>query len=233
MKQIFSIFFFLLFITLTNSQTFSGTVGTVSDDGQPNDFTATVSGLSSNQLDASLGLVQVCLDISHTYDSDLNVYLIAPDGTTINLFSGIGGGDDNFSNTCLNQNATNSINTATAPFTGIFKPQETLGNCNNNQNGNGVWKLRIIDTYAQDEGIVNQWSITFASNATTIKTEMVFGNCESLILMPKTKALSTNGASLSRAMQQHLLFLLPPIYLSSSSILAVLKLPTNRPSMRP
>ena len=155
MKQKFTLFFFLLFITLTNSQTFSGTVGTVSDDGQPNDFTATVSGLSSNQLNASLGLIQVCLDISHTYDSDLNVYLIAPDGTTINLFSGIGGGDDNFSNTCLNQSATNSINTAVAPFTGTFKPQETLGNCNNNQNGNGVWKLRIIDTYAQDEGNLN------------------------------------------------------------------------------
>lgn len=167
MKQKFTLFFFLLFITLTNSQTFSGTVGTVSDDGQPNDFTATVSGLSSNQLNASLGLIQVCLDISHTYDSDLNVYLMAPDGTTINLFSGIGGGDDNFTNTCLNQSATNSINTAVAPFTGTFKPQETLGNCNNNQNGNGVWKLRIIDTYAQDEGIVNSWSITFASNATT------------------------------------------------------------------
>lgn len=167
MNQKLTILFFLFFISITNSQTFSGTVGTVSDDGQPNDFTATVSGLSSNQINASLGLVQVCLDISHTYDSDLNVYLIAPDGTTINLFSGIGGGDDNFSNTCLNQNATNSINTAVAPFTGTFKPQETLGNCNNNQNGNGVWKLRIIDTYAQDEGIVNQWSITFGSNATT------------------------------------------------------------------
>ncbi len=167
MKQIFTVFFLLLFITLTNSQTFSGTIGTVSDDGQPNDFTATISGLSSNQLNASLGLIQVCLDISHTYDSDLNVYLIAPDGTTINLFSGIGGGDDNFSNTCLNQSATNSINTAVAPFTGTFKPQETIGNCNNNQNGNGVWKLRIIDTYAQDEGIVNSWSITFGSNATT------------------------------------------------------------------
>ena len=167
MKQKLTILFFIFFVNITNSQTFSGSTGTVSDDGQPNDFTATVSSLNSNQLNASLGLVQVCLDISHTYNSDLNVYLIAPDGTTINLFSGIGGSDDNFTNTCLNQNATNSINTAVAPFTGTFKPQETLGNCNNYQNGNGVWKLRIIDTYAQDEGIVNQWSITFGSNATT------------------------------------------------------------------
>ncbi|WP_309641329.1 CotH kinase family protein [Flavobacterium sp.] len=167
MKQKLSFLFFLFFIAISNSQTFSGTIGTVSDDGQANDFTVTVSGLDSNQLNASLGLVQVCLNISHTYDSDLNVFLIAPDGTTVNLFSGIGGGNDNFTDTCLNQSSTNLINTATAPFTGTFKPQETLGNCNNGQNGNGVWKLRIIDTYAQDIGIVNNWSISFGSNAAT------------------------------------------------------------------
>ncbi len=116
------------------------------DDGQVNDFTLSVSGLTPTALNASHGLVQVCLDITHTYDSDLNVHLVAPDGTEINLFSGIGGGDDDFTNTCLSQSAATSINTSSAPFTGTFKPQETLGNMNNGQNGNGIWKLRIVDT---------------------------------------------------------------------------------------
>lgn len=167
MKTKLTVLFFLFISHLFYSQTFSGTTGTVSDDGQPNDFTANVSGLAVNQLSSSLGLVQVCLDITHTYDSDLNVFLMAPDGTTINLFSGIGGDQDNFTNTCLSQSAGNSINTASAPFTGIFKPQETLGNCNNGQNGNGNWTLRIVDTYAQDEGVINHWSITFGENAAT------------------------------------------------------------------
>ena len=160
------LFLFALFlITTIEAQTFSGTTGTVSDDGQINEFTVAVSGLSSSTLSASLGVIQVCLDITHTYDSDLNIALIAPDGTSVNLFSGIGGGDDNFTNTCLNQSATSSINEGFAPFTGTFKPQETLGNCNNGQNGNGLWKLRIVDTYPTDFGIVTNWSLTFGSGA--------------------------------------------------------------------
>ena len=103
MRQKILLFVFLSFLTTSYSQSFSGAIGSISDDGQNNDFTANVSGLSTSQLSASLGLISVCLNISHTYDSDLNVFLIAPDGTTVNLFTGIGGGGDNFTNTCLNQ----------------------------------------------------------------------------------------------------------------------------------
>ncbi len=41
----------------------------------------------------------------------------------------------------------------------------TIGNINNGQNGNGNWKLRIVDGYAQDAGNLLNWSITFGSNA--------------------------------------------------------------------
>lgn len=149
------------------AQSFSGTTGPISDDGLNNDFIANVSGLSPATLNATHGLIQVCIDINHTYDSDLNIHLIAPDNTEINLISGLGGGDDNFTGTCLNQSAAQSIVSASAPFTGTFKPQETLGNMNNGQNGNGTWKLRIVDTYPADAGILNSWSITFGSGAAT------------------------------------------------------------------
>lgn len=156
----------LLFLSTTVfAQTFNGNTGNITDDGQVNDFNLTVSGLSPTAINPIHGLVSVCLDITHTYDSDLNVHLVAPDGTEINLFSGIGGGDDNFTNTCLSQSSSTPIGTASAPFTGTFKPQETLGNMNNGQNGNGVWKLRIVDTYPADAGVLNSWSITFASGA--------------------------------------------------------------------
>ncbi len=147
------------------SQTFTGTTGNITDNQQYNYFYSTVTGISPSQLNAAHGLVTICLNISHTYDSDLEVHLISPDGTNINLFSGIGGGDDNFTNTCLNQSATQLINSGSAPFTGTFKPQETIGNMNNGQNGNGIWTLRIMDTYPQDAGILYSWSLTFGNNA--------------------------------------------------------------------
>jgi subtilisin-like proprotein convertase family protein len=147
------------------SQTYTGTGGPVSDDGMINDFPLTVSGLSPTVLNGSNGLVSVCLDITHTYDSDLNIDLIAPDGTDIMLLSGVGGSGDDFTNTCFSQSATTAIGSGTPPFTGTFKPMNTIGNANNGQNGNGLWKLRIVDTYASDVGNVLSWSITFGPGA--------------------------------------------------------------------
>ena len=160
------IFAFLVFIAFNLcSQTFSGTGGAISDDGQNNDFNISVSGLTPSALNATHGLVNVCINITHTYDSDLDIMLIAPDGTNMLLLSGVGGSGNNFTNTCFNQSATNSIFSGSAPFTGTFKPMNTLGNANNGQNGNGNWKLRIVDTYAQDVGNLLSWNITFATNA--------------------------------------------------------------------
>ena len=79
MKQKITFLLSLLSLTFIQAQTFSGTTGIINDNGQNIDFTTTVSGLNSNQLNATLGIVQVCLNITHTYDSDLNVFLIAPD----------------------------------------------------------------------------------------------------------------------------------------------------------
>lgn len=155
----------LLFTTALVAQTFNGTGGAITDDGQNNDFIINVSGLSQPTIDANHGLLQVCLDITHTYDADLEVDLIAPDGTIIGLFSRIGGGDDNFTGTCLEEGAPTPIAMGSAPFTGSFEPMDHLGAVNNGQIGNGNWTLRVRDTWAQDFGTLNNWSITFGPNA--------------------------------------------------------------------
>lgn len=166
MKYLFSIMCLIVSVNLC-SQTFSGTGGPISDDGQNNDFNINVSGLTPTAINGTHGLVSVCINITHTYDSDLNIDLIAPDGTDVMLLSYVGGSGHNFTNTCFNQNASTSIVSGSAPFTGTFKPMNTLGNVNNNQNGNGTWKLRIVDTYAQDAGNLLNWNITFGSGAST------------------------------------------------------------------
>jgi subtilisin-like proprotein convertase family protein len=168
MKKI-AFLYFAFFSHLIYGQTFNGTTGAIPDDGTTTDYNLTVAGLSSSTLNAVHGLIKVKLNITHTYDSDLNVALISPDGTLINLFSGIGGDGDNFTNTNLYQTAINSINDGIAPFSGFYRPQQSLGNLNNNQNGNGIWKLRIKDTYPMaDAGILNSWSIQLGSNASVV-----------------------------------------------------------------
>jgi len=164
MKKLFSTAFLIASIS-SFSQTYSGAIGPISDDGLNNDFLLNVSGLTPSTLNGTNGLVSVCINITHTWDSDLNINLIAPDGTDIMLLSYVGGSDDNFTNTCFSQSAATSIVSGTAPFTGTFKPMNTLGNANNGQNGNGTWKLRIVDTYAADMGNLLSWDITFGTGA--------------------------------------------------------------------
>lgn len=164
MKKIITTAFLIVSIS-SFSQTFSGAIGPISDDGLNNDFLLNVSGLTPSTLNGTHGLINVCINITHTWDSDLNINLIAPDGTDIMLLSYVGGSDDNFTNTCFSQSATTSIVSGTAPFTGTFKPMNTLGNANNGQNGNGTWKLRIVDTYAADVGNLLSWNITFGPSA--------------------------------------------------------------------
>jgi len=146
------------------AQTYTGTGGTVPDNGVATDFTLNVSGLSPSTLNATHGLLNVCLDITHTYNADLDIKIIAPDGNTVTLASGVGGGDDNFTGTCFDMSAPDEIATASAPFTGTWNPMGLLGNVNNGQNGNGTWVLRITDTWAQDQGTLNAWSITFGNS---------------------------------------------------------------------
>lgn len=152
----------------TNSvaQTFTGSGGAITDDGQANTFIIPASGLTQTHLDSAYGLVSVCLNLTHTWDSDLDVQLVAPDGQAVSLFSGLGGDGDNFTNTCFRDNATVNITAGSAPFTGTFSPVDGLANVNNNQNGNGNWVLRIQDLYpAADAGSLISWSITFGPHA--------------------------------------------------------------------
>jgi len=166
MKKVFNIITLLLFsASFSFSQTFNGTGGAIPDDGSTVFFPITVSGLSPSTIDTVFGLETICVNITHTYDSDLDIFLVAPDGTEITLISAVGGGDDNFTNTCLNNNADTSIIDGIAPFTGMFRPLGSLGLINNGQTGNGLWQLKIHDTYPfADSGTLLDWSITFGNN---------------------------------------------------------------------
>ncbi len=147
-------------------QTFNGTSGNIQDN-QELVRSVNVNGLPTSINQTTFGLEQVCLTITHTWDADVTATLEAPDGTQIILFSAIGGSDNNFDGTCLRSDATVSITTQSAPFSGIFKPMNSLGVANNGQAPNGTWKLKIFDSANGDEGTLDSWSITFGNDPAT------------------------------------------------------------------
>ncbi|MFM2016563.1 MAG: hypothetical protein RL007_219 [Bacteroidota bacterium] len=147
------------------AQTYTATPNSAINDYATTDYTLNVTGLSPSAIDtANFGLETICIDLTHTWDSDLDIFIIAPDGTTAMLTSGQGGADDNYTNTCFNVYATQSVTQAWAPFSGTYKPMGQMGRVNNGQNGNGTWTLRVIDTYPADAGTMISWSLTFGNN---------------------------------------------------------------------
>lgn len=121
--------------------------------------TLAVSGFSGTIKD-----LNVKLNISHTFDADLDVFLISPLGTRIELFTDVGSSGVNFTNTILDDEATTSIASGTAPFTGRFKSEGLLSGVDG-QNPNGSWRLETTDDASGDVGTLNSWSLTFNSAA--------------------------------------------------------------------
>lgn len=129
----------------------------------------TVSGISS-----SIGKVTLSLYFTHTFDSDLSISLIGPDGTTVQLSANNGGSGDNYGSSCdpvtsrttFDDAAATSITAGAAPFVGTFIPQQSLAafNGKSGANVNGIWTLRIVDAAGGDLGSFNCVTINISEN---------------------------------------------------------------------
>ncbi len=160
MRRIFSILMVVSGVVAT-AQTYTGSGMPIPDHGAAINIPLNVSGLDSLQINSNYGIETVCININHTADRDLAIYIMSPDGTTVELTSGIGGTDDNYTNTCFDMSASTLITMGIPPYTGSFVPRHSLGALNNGSNGNGTWRLVLIDYISGDTGSVINWSLTF------------------------------------------------------------------------
>ncbi len=116
-----------------------------------------VSGISPATLTAT-SLVSVKINLTHTYDSDLLISLIAPSGNTIALSTQRGTSGDNFINTVFSMSAGTLISAGVAPFTGSYKPEGNFSTLTGN--ANGTWLLKVADVVGVDTGRIQNWSLT-------------------------------------------------------------------------
>ncbi|MCB9357673.1 MAG: T9SS type A sorting domain-containing protein [Calditrichaeota bacterium] len=98
--------------------------------------------------------LDVCLAITHTWDEDLDVYLITPWADTLTLFEDVGTSGDNFYVTTLDDEAATPIASGTAPFNGSYIPAEALSGADG-FNALGIWELYIVDDTGGDSGYVH------------------------------------------------------------------------------
>ena len=103
--------------------------------------------------------INVEFNIQHTFDSDLRITLIAPDGTQVLLVNQRGGSGDNFTNTGLDDASPQTISQGSAPFNSIYQPEVAVSTLNGKV-ANGQWRLVIDDLARQNSGWLNSWSLT-------------------------------------------------------------------------
>lgn len=127
--------------------TFNGystlTANTAIPDNNATGITSTINVAATGTIVS----LRVRVDITHTYQGDLEVALIGPDNTTVLLHNRTGGTTDN-------------IKTVYADLTA---PAQSLS-AFTGKAINGAWKLRVRDLAAADTGTLGFWEIDFRTN---------------------------------------------------------------------
>jgi subtilisin family serine protease/subtilisin-like proprotein convertase family protein len=105
--------------------------------------------------------VQVKLNVNYPQDRDLYVYLISPTGKTIALDYNNGGWSANLTNTVFSDRASTSIDDGKAPFSGTYRPDESLSHLDGTKAG-GTWRLAVRN-YGSHYGTLKDWSLILTS----------------------------------------------------------------------
>jgi subtilisin-like proprotein convertase family protein len=151
--------------------------------------TITVAGAGTSLCD-----VNVITNITHTWNSDLQVTLTSPAGTVVTLTTGNGGSNDNvFNGTTWDDDAgttnppgaitdtTFANNVVETPLV----PEEALG-AFIGENPNGTWSLLAVDTANGDTGTINSWSLDIVTCTCMTPTEECMIFCPADVNAPAT-----------------------------------------------
>lgn len=166
-KSLIGLSLLLAFTTkITVAQNFTSSAQVAIPDNDPAGVSSNinVSGLSQSTLSTTLGVVRVCVDITHPRTKDLALYLESPSGQYIILSSQHGTGA-NYTGTCFMQTIGQQVGLGSNPFSGNHKPDDELGVLNSGATSNGTWVLTVRDSKNDNTGTLNSWEIAFSSNA--------------------------------------------------------------------
>jgi subtilisin-like proprotein convertase family protein len=108
--------------------------------------------------------INVSLNISHTWTSDLDVFLIAPNGDQITLFNDQCGTADDVDVTMDDDGAPFACSGGTPAIAGTLQPTQPLSTFNG-LNPSGTWTVRVTDDAGGDATNINNITleITYSS----------------------------------------------------------------------
>ncbi len=119
-------------------------------------------------LDGCFEIVSLSINsIQHTWLSDLAIYLISPNGDSLEVSTNNGGSGDDMVNVVFTDTASTSITSQTAGIlSGYYTVEDSAGfsTLYNGEDPNGPWTLWISDQVGGDDGQLISWTLTFQDN---------------------------------------------------------------------
>lgn len=132
------------------------------------DLESRTSTLVVSGIPEGLTAVHLSIHAKHTWVSDMDITLIAPDGTAIDVSSDLGSSGDDLGASCDDADrvtfddggtATLPTSSSDAPWAGTtWKPEQPFANLLG-IDGNGTWTLSVFDDGTGDIGTVECWSL--------------------------------------------------------------------------
>jgi subtilisin-like proprotein convertase family protein len=108
--------------------------------------------------------VNVKVSINHTYDKDINLYLVSPSGREVMLSTKNGISLDNYTNTVFDDEAVTFINQGRPPYSGTYRPEQPLSLFDDTVTS-GNWSLKIRNAGSTNGTLTSFCLIlTFANN---------------------------------------------------------------------
>ncbi|WP_291115105.1 S8 family serine peptidase [Flavobacterium sp. UBA6135] len=142
--------------------------------------------------------VTASIDINHTWVQDMTIYLEGPNNTVILLEEPCGGEDDIIAT--LNDDGLPLVCSINPAISGNVIPFQSMSAFNNLSSA-GTWKLKVIDNYNQDGGVINAFSLTFCSVANIInnmiftKNNVITNTNNTKVIVPSELNAQTNNQS--------------------------------------
>ena len=122
------------------------------------DYDKTNSYITVPEQTSRLTDVNVTLSLTHSFLTDLDIYLVSPGGTRIELVTDLVSNESEMIGTTFDDGARSGILTGESPFTGRFRPEGSLLDLNG-ESPVGVWTLEITDDNRTDFGTLSSWTL--------------------------------------------------------------------------
>jgi subtilisin family serine protease/subtilisin-like proprotein convertase family protein len=162
-----------VFVDDNNNGVFDGTADSRTQNTPlplPDIRTPQYSSLTITDLPGTIADLNVTLNVTHTFNGDLDIFLISPTGTRVELMTDCGGSGDGFFITLDDEALTSVVAMPTTGTpTGTFRPEGLLSAVDG-QNMNGTWQIEVTDDAAGDSGTLNFWTLTFSSGERSFVT---------------------------------------------------------------